>query len=77
MIALGKKWRLPSDRSWGGSFDSLALLCEVPRFHASGLSYYCTVNAHSKILKEIYAIGSSKYFRRQSRCIMITIIFIS
>jgi len=25
MIALGKKWRLPSDRNLGESFDNLAL----------------------------------------------------
>lgn len=51
MIALVKKWRLPSDISLGGSFENLTLRREVPRFHASVLSYYCKVNVHSKIFK--------------------------
>jgi len=64
MVALGKKWRLPSDRSLGGSFENLALCREVPRFHASGLSYYCKLNVHSEMFKGKYVIGSSRYFQK-------------
>jgi len=61
MVALGKKWRLSSYRILGGSFENCR---EVPRFHASVLSYYCKVNVHSKIFKGMYVIGSSRYFQK-------------
>lgn len=64
MVALGKKWSLPSDRSLGGSFENLALCREVPRLHASVLSYYCNVNVHSKIFEGICVVGSSRYFQK-------------
>jgi len=74
MIALGKKWRLLSDRNLGESFDNLALRrASMPMFCHTTAKWIFTEKYSNE-----YVIGSSKYFQKQSSwCIIFINLFVT
>lgn len=68
-----KEKGLPSNRILSGSFDCLPSRLYVPRFQTSVQSYHWKVNAHSKIFKGKHVTGASRFFHKQSRCLIIKI----